>query len=76
MDFMTRQFEYKGVPYSVTVYERTAGYWTWSFQIAGGVVCKCADFPMEHEEIARREAMRKVKWKIDHKKWLKPIPSS
>jgi len=73
---MTRQLEYKGVPYSVTVYELIAGYWTWSFQIEGGVVCKCTDFPMEHEEFARREAMRKVKWKIDHKKWLKPIPSS
>ncbi|AMP04310.1 hypothetical protein [Collimonas pratensis] len=70
---MTHQFEYKGIHYSVTVYERATGRWTWSFQIGGGAVCKCADFSMDREEIARSEVMRKVKWQIDHKKWLKPI---
>jgi hypothetical protein len=71
---MTRQFEYRGINYSVTVYEKVKGRWTWSFQIGGGVVCNCMDLPMEHEEIARSEVMRKVKWKIDHKKWLKLTP--
>lgn len=70
---MTRQFEYKGIPYSVTVYERMAGAWTWSFQIGGGAICTCVDLPMEHEDIARGEVMRKVKWRIDHNKWLKPV---
>ncbi|WP_211452666.1 hypothetical protein [Collimonas antrihumi] len=69
---MTGEFEYKGIHYSVTVYEEIKGRWTWSFQIENGVIRKCTDLPMEHEEIARREVMRKVKWMIDHKKWLPP----
>jgi hypothetical protein len=73
---MTRQFEYKGIHYAVTVYEGIKGRWTWSFQIGGGALCKCTDMPMEDEDIARREVMRKVKWLIDHKKWrVPPSPS-
>jgi hypothetical protein len=65
---MRHQFEYKGICCPVDVHEGEKGEWTWSYQIASGAIYTCRDLPLDKEETALREAKRKVKWTIDHKK--------
>lgn len=70
---MNHQFEYKGIHCSADVYEEKDGQWTWFFQIGEETICKCTDLPMDREEFALSEVIRKVKWMIDHKKFLTPL---
>lgn len=65
---MRHNFEYKGIYYSVDVYEAGKGEWTWSYQIANGAIYTCRGLPLNRKETALRGAKRKVKWMIDNEK--------